>query len=188
MDDVIHEQYPYDQELRNLFLLKPGVNTVYSKDKQAYKARRLAFGWVRANPLVQRPKPSLTKPSAEYPTVYEALVRTAEDIYRKYADSFIVGEPQHTMGESIFTGCVVNYSSAMRPHNDSGNVAGSKSAMVIMKAPGCYGGALKITETGEEINFKDGDILIFDGGKHEHCVTPIKGSRVSIVFYTNKGL
>lgn len=190
MSEFIHEQFDYQKGLRQLFKMKKqaGVNCIYTKDGQGYNARRIVFGYMRANPLVRRPRPSLSKASLEHVAIYDLLVRTAESIYQKYNNEFQVGEPKHTMGDTRFTGCVVNFSSAMRPHNDSGNVAGSKSAMLVMKAPGCVGGALNIHDLEQTLNFKDGDLLIFDGGKHLHSVSPIKGDRISIVFYTNKGL
>lgn len=190
-DDILHTHYDYNPYLRQLFLHKnkASTGTIPISARQGMRVRRLNFGWARAAPVSSRPKPHITKASYEHPKLYRALIQCAEDISARYSDLLHHDhELPLTMGKTGFTGCVVNYSCAMIEHVDSSNIPGTRSAMLILKMPGCVGGSLELPDLDRHLDLRDGDLVIFDGGKHRHSVTPIKGERISIVFYTNKGI
>lgn len=190
MIEYIHVNYPIAKELDFLHSLEKIAYTgrVFTKNSSSYKIRRNSYGWIRANNLMRRPKPTLSKATTEQPETYRILCEIASKIEEDYPNEFPYRDIEHRMGDTSFTGCVVNYSCAMTEHVDSINIPGSKSAMIVLKTPTTVGGALELTETGEKIHLKNHDLLIFEGSKHPHRVTPIKGKRVSIVFFSNKNL
>lgn len=103
-------------------------------------------------------------------------------------------------GGAPWTSGVMNRTAAMPYHRDSGNVADSWSAMVVLRR-GFEGGLLHVPELDIYLECKDLSVTLFNGQKHLHGVTPLhrppsmqrsewQGSasyRFSIVFYAKRG-
>lgn len=92
-----------------------------------------------------------------------------------------------------FTGGVVNKNSQLGFHRDRANTTDGMSCMFILKQ-GISGGELILPELGIGFACQDGYVLLFDGQKYIHGVTPFqaipgrKGYRITIVFYNSKGM
>jgi len=92
-----------------------------------------------------------------------------------------------------FTSGVINKNSALGFHRDQANTPDGISCMLCLKE-GIAGGELILPELGIGFECQDGYILLFDGQKYIHGVTPILkpqtgiGYRYTIVYYNNKGM
>lgn len=92
-----------------------------------------------------------------------------------------------------FTSAVINKNSALGFHRDQANTKDGISCMLCLKQ-GIAGGELILPELKIGFECHDGYILLFDGQKYIHGVTPIVqpqtgiGYRYTIVYYNNKGM
>lgn len=92
-----------------------------------------------------------------------------------------------------FTSGVINKNTALGYHRDSANTKDGISCMLILKR-GVAGGQLILPELDIGFECQDGYMLLFDGQKYLHGVTPIlnpatsKGYRYTIVYYNNQGM
>ena len=92
-----------------------------------------------------------------------------------------------------FTSGVINKDTALGYHRDLANTKDGMSCMLILKK-GVAGGELILPELSIGFACQDGYILLFDGQKYIHGVTPIipaqsgNGYRYTIVYYNNKGM
>jgi hypothetical protein len=100
-------------------------------------------------------------------------------------------DPTYLIENTVFTGGVVNKDSSLSYHRDNANTKDGISCMIILKKY-ARGGELVLPELGVSFACQDGYMLLFDGQKYLHGVTPIKvskkGYRYTTVFYNNKGM
>lgn len=87
-----------------------------------------------------------------------------------------------------FTSGIINKDSALRYHFDTGNFKNVYSNMLALKR-GVSGGHLALPEYNVGLDISDNSILLFDGQKILHGVTPIhkvspEAYRYTIVYYT----
>ena len=88
----------------------------------------------------------------------------------------------------IFTSGIVNKNNPLKYHHDAGNVKNVASNMVVFKRD-CAGGYLAMPEYDMMFECADNTMMVFDGQKILHGVTPIykktnNAYRFSIVYYT----
>ena len=142
----------------------------------------------------------------DHPELYNQMIKLAEkackrygklfnETFNKHLDMIKVGwkdkEPIHDdyiIGDSVFTGLVINKNTQMAYHLDRGNHPDVFSALFTFKND-CVGGHLAFPEYGFSIAMEDGALLLFNGQKIIHGVTPIKpisknAYRYSVVFYS----
>lgn len=87
-----------------------------------------------------------------------------------------------------FTSGIVNKNNPLKYHFDAGNIKDVLSNMVVFKS-GVQGGHLSCPEYDLGFEVSDNTVILFDGQKILHGVTPIKkltpdSYRYSVVFYT----
>lgn len=96
--------------------------------------------------------------------------------------------PEWRLAGSPFTSGIVNKNNPLKYHRDAGNFKGLFSNMVAFKKD-VQGGRLCLPEFGIKFEIADNSLLIFDGQKYVHGVTPIiKKSecayRYTVVWYS----
>lgn len=99
--------------------------------------------------------------------------------------------PEWIIRDSWWTSGVVNLTSPL-PYHFDGNNFDAWSAMLVVRR-GVRGGHLDIPEYGVTVECRDGDVLLFNGSKLMHGVTPMRvvdrdGYRVSAVYYPVRGM
>lgn len=100
--------------------------------------------------------------------------------------------PEWRMTEdALWTSGVINQSSQLPYHRDRANFE-TWSAMPVLRR-GMSGGHLHIPEYGITVNCRDGWVILFNGYRFVHGVTPMQqktkdGYRYSIVFYALRGM
>lgn len=87
-----------------------------------------------------------------------------------------------------FTSGIVNKNNPLKYHFDAGNIKNVLSNMVVFKS-GVEGGFLSCPEYNIGFEVADNSVILFDGQKILHGVTPIKkltnnSYRYSVVYYT----
>lgn len=190
--DWIHRQF--DGWQGNL----PGSNEFrLSGLKNAHRT----FGYTGPVPLRRRWGATSTTFNRDWPRAAYVLERLAEecaaefarllpDQYQQHLDTVADIHPGWLIGSSPWTSGIINKSSAMPYHRDSGNVSGSWSAMVVLRRDGnADGGMLHVRDYGVFLRCPDSSISIFDGQGATHGVTPFppdRGERYSIVFYSKR--
>jgi hypothetical protein len=116
----------------------------------------------------------------------------ANQIKQSYIGQGRVNEIYRIKG-TPFTSGVINKDTALGYHRDLANTKDGISCMLILKK-GIAGGELILPELNIGFSCQDGYMLLFDGQKYLHGVTPIldsktlKGYRYTIVYYNNKGM
>lgn len=90
-----------------------------------------------------------------------------------------------------FTQAIVNRTNALTYHTDAGNVLGGMSIMIVARAGRTHGGLLVIPELDWAIETPHGTVIVFDGARWLHGVTPIElltpgSQRYSVVFYAHQ--
>lgn len=96
--------------------------------------------------------------------------------------------PEWVIDGSPFTSGIINKDNALHYHYDSGNLKDVYSCMVAFKS-NTKGGHLALPEYDIGLEISNNSILLFDGQKILHGVTPFKmlsrhSYRYSIVYYT----
>lgn len=94
--------------------------------------------------------------------------------------------------DSPFTSGIINKNIALKYHLDAGNIHDVYSNMVCFKKD-CSGGSLAIPEYNIGLEIKNKSILLFDGQKILHGVTPfrltsLEAYRYTLVYYTLKSM
>ena len=93
--------------------------------------------------------------------------------------------------DSVFTGGVLNQNNRLAYHHDAGNVRDGWSVMATIR-DGALGGHLVLPAYGVAFPCEHNSIVLFDGQKTMHGVTPIYGGlngwRFSIVYYTRANM
>lgn len=99
--------------------------------------------------------------------------------------------PAYLIEGTTFTGAVANKDNVLLYHTDSANTPNGMSCMIILKA-NAVGGELVLPELDIAFACQDGYMLLFDGQKYLHGVTPLRkrrgGYRYTVVYYNNKGM
>ena len=159
------------------------------------------FGYTGPVPLRRRWGATSTTFNRDYPKAAFLLEVLAEQcaaefarlLPDKYAEHLAAVDgidPAWLLGSAPWTSGIINKSSAMPYHRDSGNVTGSWSAMVVIRRAGNdEGGMLHVRDYGSFLRCRDRSLSIFDGQGATHGVTPFpenRGERYSIVFYAKK--
>lgn len=110
-------------------------------------------------------------------------------LYAQHADTTQqnVIDDYHMDGH-VFTSGIVNKTSALGYHFDTGNFQDVWSNMIVLKKD-IAGGYLSVPELGLGFELVDGSMLMFDGQSLLHGVTPIKklkttAYRYSVVYYS----
>ena len=83
-----------------------------------------------------------------------------------------------------FTSGQINHKTLASPHMDSNDLAGTVNVLITI---GNYTGELLFPEIGISIPIKPGDIVLYEGSRLLHAVTPIgeKEVRTSINLYVS---
>jgi hypothetical protein len=119
-------------------------------------------------------------------------VHYAEQVKRMYIGKHKVHRAYRIKG-TPFTSAVINKNSALRYHRDQANTEHGISCMLCLKG-GIAGGELILPELNLGFECENGYMLLFDGHKYIHGVTPIIRPQVgisyryTIVYYNNKGM
>ncbi len=110
------------------------------------------------------------------------------DVHKVIADDKIL--PEWRIGKTPFSSGIVNQNNKLHYHFDSGNYSKVYSNMIALKS-NCVGGHLAIPEYDIGLDIATNSIVLFDGQKILHGVTPfiLKSSlayRYTLVYYTLK--
>lgn len=114
------------------------------------------------------------------------------DVYYDHLDMTkdILGT--YKIPDTPFTSGIINYNNPLKYHFDAGNFKNVYSNMVVFKKD-VEGGYLSLPEYGVGLELKHNSVLLFDGQKILHGVTPIKrltrqAFRYSVVYYALKAM
>ncbi|MEK0347052.1 MAG: hypothetical protein QQN44_01825 [Nitrosopumilus sp.] len=139
----------------------------------------------------------LAKQSPKEHAIICNFAKVITKIYKKYCGEIyeehaaITKEkllPDWTIAGTPFTSGIVNRNNALHYHFDTGNYKNVYSNMVAFKS-NTTGGYLAIPEYDIGLEIANNSLLLFDGQKILHGVTPIKllsvnAFRLSIVYYS----
>lgn len=141
--------------------------------------------------------------SRDNPAVAEQLGKLAlrmQELYQEYIPltfeehKLRAGEikKEWLIKDTLFSSGIVNKNNQLRYHRDAGNFENVFSCMLVMKG-GIDGGFLSVPEYGVGLELKNNTVLMFNGQKLMHGVTPIQRQnslsyRFSVVFYTLKSM
>jgi len=158
------------------------------------------FGYAPRNVLRGHPCRS-TSMAIDHPEEHAAICNAAKAIDTQYQKFFPVVHEQHRettkkvreqwmIPGSVFTSGIVNYNNPLQYHFDAGNFSQVCSAMVAFRHK-TQGGHLACPELGMAFEIADRSLILFDGQKLLHGVTPIKrlsedAFRFTVVYYSLK--
>lgn len=99
--------------------------------------------------------------------------------------------PDYKMKGTVFTSGIINKNNPLPYHKDRGNFENCYSCMIMCR-DGILGGKLSCPEYGVKFDIPDGYMIMFDGQKLIHGVTPIvklkdNAYRYTLVYYSLKG-
>ncbi|MBL7989813.1 MAG: hypothetical protein JNN25_00110 [Candidatus Kapabacteria bacterium] len=173
----------------------------YERDTRTngLKTTSAIFGYNSRN-VIRKDYCSATRMSYKQPQEHAVLCEFAQVLTALYTEEFpeiyakheaLVQEkilPEWKIGTTPFTSGIVNKNNALKYHFDSGNFAGVLSNMIVLKH-GVEGGHLSCPEYDCAFEVANGSVVLFDGQKILHGVTPIrrtniKSYRYSVVYYT----
>lgn len=140
---------------------------------------------------------SLSKEQPEqHRVICDLAVKLAEKYKELAPETFMAHEettvnkvkPMYKMEGTPFTSGIINKNNLLKYHFDTGNFQDVYSAMIVFKHD-VGGGYLSLPEYNVGFSLPDKSVLIFDGQKLMHGVTPIiknsaDGHRFSIVYYS----
>lgn len=194
---VHHIERPEIQSLRN-HLRK--VRYEKSTRTRGTITRSRIFGYAPRNG-VRNLGCRATSIATEQPEQHAALINAAgvaselyatyfPDVYQKH-ETLAGKVPSHwRLPKSVFTSGIANFNNPLQYHFDTGNFAAVCSAMFGFRA-GIQGGHLCCPELGLRFAIGDCSLLLFDGQRLLHGVTPIvktreSGFRYTVVYYSLK--
>ena len=165
----------------------------------AFKSNARVFGYMPRLELRNKPCriSSLANDDVRSHQLLEQWTSKVAEVYRDFAPEAAelhkaqtqekVREEFH-LAKSMFTSGIVNKSSQLPYHFDSGNFKGAWSAMLGLKQY-VKGGYLVIPAYDIALEISDGSLSFFDGQQQLHGVTPIKrinrkGERYTVVWYS----
>lgn len=182
-------------------LLTALMTIKYEKNKrtQGLITNSRIFGY-RSREKIRNDFCSATNLVVEYPNEHQIICNFAVEItkyYKKYcglvfADHADVTRekilPEWVIKGTPFTSGIVNKNNALHYHYDAGNFKNVYSNMVAFKS-NSKGGYLAIPEYDIGLEIANNSVLLFNGQKIMHGVTPFKllsknAYRYSIVYYT----
>lgn len=139
--------------------------------------------------------------AVEHPEEHAAICAAAPAIDSHYRKFFPEVHGRHRAAASevreqwmipgsVFTSGIVNYNNPLQYHFDAGNFSQVCSAMIGFRHK-TQGGHLACPELGIAFEIGDRSLILFDGQKLLHGVTPIKrladdAFRFTIVYYSLK--
>jgi len=140
--------------------------------------------------------------SKEHPKKNKIICDFANDLsnyYKKYCGEVFLDHmqtaqekilPEWTIRGTPFTSGIINKNNILHYHYDSGNLKNAYSNMVAFKS-NITGGHLSIPEYDIGLEIANNSILLFDGQKILHGVTPMRklnenAYRYTLVYYTLK--
>lgn len=124
-------------------------------------------------------------------TLAKYYQRECSEIYQEHLETTKSKvKPNWVIEDTPFTSGIINKDSALRYHFDKGNFANVYSNMIALKH-GVTGGYLAMPEYDIGLEVADNSVVLFDGQKILHGVTPIHkhtadAYRYTIVYYTLK--
>lgn len=143
---------------------------------------------------------SLTRDEPKVAEQLNKLALRMQELYKKYIP---ITFEEHSarakeikenwlIKDTLFSSGIVNKNNQLRYHRDAGNFDNVFSCMLVLKG-GVEGGFLSVPEYGVGLELKNNTVLMFNGQKLMHGVTPIKRQnamsyRFSVVFYTLKSM
>ena len=163
-----------------------------------FKSNSATFGFRPRNPLRKRPcsvsefnmrEPDLTAMLEQWTNMIAEVYRAANPAVAAEHDRIAKQvRSNYRIGQSMFTSGIVNRSSQLPYHYDSGNFKGAWSAMLGLRR-GVRGGRLNIPRYGISLDIADGSLCFFNGQEALHGVTPMErtqadGERYTIVWYS----
>lgn len=186
----------------NLEQLRNAVLRIrYEKDTRTsgLKTHSAIFGYNPRN-IIRKDYCSATRMAYSQPEEHTVLVNFAETLSQLYAQEFpgvfaahqaLTEEkilPQWRIGNTPFTSGIVNKNNPLKYHFDAGNFAGVLSNMIVLRNS-TNGGYLSCPEYDCAFAANDSTVILFDGQKILHGVTPIQRTslqsyRYSVVYYT----
>ena len=157
----------------------------------------VTFGASPASAARRRYAATPNSSNQRYPQQWAALQDLVAHLHARYLDGSALPfgdfadsiQPLWRIPGTPFTSAIVNFPGAAYPfHRDSGNVAGSWSLQCNLRGRFSGGGLLVLPEYGVALACDHCSVCVFPGGGLWHGVTPISGSRMSVVFYAKAGL
>ena len=121
----------------------------------------------------------------------EAFAERMPTAYARHLEAISALDPAWLLGggKLPWTSGIINRTSALPYHKDASNVAGSMSAMVVLRSSS-EGGGLHVPALDVLLPCGNRSLNIFDGCRHLHGTTPLARERYterfSIVFYTKR--
>jgi hypothetical protein len=156
------------------------------------------FGFTGPKPLRRRYGASAAMLHRENPGLSHMLETVTTDLWQLFnkVDPGKGWEHKRLVEQKVnddwlFGGCpwtsgVINRASLLPYHRDSGNIAGTWSAMLALRK-GVDGGHLTLPEYNVTLEIPDKSVTIFDGQQVWHGVTPFEvkgnGYRFTLVWY-----
>ena len=162
------------------------------------------FGYAARVPMRRRLATSTSRFNLRYPKAAMALEDIAAKTWKVFEAELpdragehselvadIAPEWRLASGEAPWTSGIINRTSALPYHLDSGNVKDSWSAQLVLRDR-VEGGHLHIPNLDVWLACDDLSLAIFNGQQHLHGVTPFQrqpgGYRYSIVFYAKSSI
>lgn len=163
------------------------------------KTESAIFGYNPRN-VIRKDYCSASRTAYDQPAEHAVIAefgKKLSDLYRtNFPDVFSRHESwtqdnirsEWTIDSTPFTSGIVNRNNPLKYHFDAGNVKNVLSNMVVMKK-GVEGGRLACPEYDLMLDCSDSSVVLFDGQKILHGVTPINritpdAYRYSVVYYT----
>ena len=156
------------------------------------------FGYMPKLPM-RKDFCSATAMAKEYPKEHFVVTDFAKTLAEFYKESFPEVYTYHfelaeeklkkewTIGNTPFTSGIINKNNPLKYHHDSGNFRDVLSNMIVFKRD-CKGGRLVCPEYNVKFECTDDSVVIFDGQKILHGVSPLtvgeNGYRYSVVYYS----
>ena len=174
------------------------------KYKKGYRTAGLPstssiFGFAPRNPVrkdicsatsLAYNQPDLHQVVANYGvTVSQEYQRSNPELYAKHLQQTTDRvQPDYHIAQTPFTSGIINKNNPLKYHFDSGNFKDVWSGMIVFKHM-VQGGYLSVPQLDLGFELKNNSLLLFDGQKLLHGVTPIKmlnkqSHRYSIVYYS----
>lgn len=158
------------------------------------------FGYAPRNVLRGHPCRA-TSMAIDHPTEHAAICGAATaidsvykslfpEVHERHRETASAVREQWMIPGSVFTSGIVNYNNPLQYHFDSGNFSQVCSAMIGFRHK-TQGGHLACPELGVAFEIGDRSLILFDGQKLLHGVTPIRrlaedAFRFTIVYYSLK--
>ncbi len=194
------ENAPLLEELRKATL---GVKTSVSTRQSGVAAKSRTFGFFPRAALQQRNycyRASVGRDYAKhsmvldkYAAIFSEMLKELHPEQAEISRKELEGVKQDwKIDDSLFTSGIINEDTPLKYHYDAGNLKNTWSVMAVFKNQ-IAGGHLILPEYGLKLACNDNSIVIFDGQKELHGVSPIikmdkNAYRRSIVYYSLENL